>query len=114
MIEISIELSEIASRARDKKLGPDDMLGSTFTISNLGGFGGTFFTPIINAPDVAILGLARSRMEQVYVDGTFQPRLMLPLMVSYDHRLIDGADGARFMQWLVQAFEEPFLLSLEG
>ncbi len=114
MIEISIELSEIASRARDKKLGPDDMLGSTFTISNLGGFGGTFFTPIINAPDVAILGLARSRMEQEYVDGTFQPRLMLPLMVSYDHRLIDGADGARFMQWLVQAFEEPFLLSLEG
>jgi pyruvate dehydrogenase E2 component (dihydrolipoamide acetyltransferase) len=90
------------------------MQGSTFTISNLGGFGGTFFAPIINAPDVAILGLARSRMEQVYVDGTFHPRLMLPLMISYDHRLIDGADGARFMQWLVQAFEEPFLLSLEG
>ena len=114
MVELSVELSEIAARARDRKLSPDDMQGSTFTISNLGGFGGTFFAPIINAPDVAILGLARSRMEQVYVDGAFQPRLMLPLMISYDHRLIDGADGARFMQWLVQAFEEPFLLSLEG
>ncbi len=114
MIELSIELAEIAARARDRKLSPDDMQGSTFTISNLGGFGGTFFAPIVNAPDVAILGLARSRMEQVYVDGAFQPRLMLPLMISYDHRLIDGADGARFMQWLVQAFEEPFLLSLEG
>lgn len=114
MVELSVELSEIAARARDRKLSPDDMQGNTFTISNLGGFGGTFFAPIINAPDVAILGLARSRMEQVYVDGAFQPRLMLPLMISYDHRLIDGADGARFMQWLVQAFEEPFLLSLEG
>ncbi len=114
MIELSIELTEIASKARDRKLTPDDMQGSTFTISNLGGFGGTFFAPIVNAPDVAILGLARSRMEQVYVDGAFQPRLLLPLMISYDHRLIDGADGARFMQWLVQAFEEPFLLSLEG
>lgn len=114
MIELSIELTEIAARARDRKLSPDDMQGSTFTISNLGGFGGTFFAPIVNAPDVAILGLARSRMEQVYVDGAFQPRLLLPLMISYDHRLIDGADGARFMQWLVQAFEEPFLLSLEG
>ena len=114
MVELSVELSEIAARARDRKLSPDDMQGSTFTISNLGGFGGTFFAPIINAPDVAILGLARSRMEQVFVDGAFQPRLMLPLMISYDHRLIDGADGARFMQWLVQAFEEPFLLSLEG
>ena len=114
MVELSVELSEVAARARDRKLSPDDMQGSTFTISNLGGFGGTFFAPIINAPDVAILGLARSRMEQVYVDGAFQPRLMLPLMISYDHRLIDGADGARFMQWLVQAFEEPFLLSLEG
>lgn len=114
MVELSVELSEVAALARDRKLSPDDMQGSTFTISNLGGFGGTFFTPIINAPDVAILGLARSRMEQVYVDGAFQPRLMLPLMISYDHRLIDGADGARFMQWLVQAFEEPFLLSLEG
>ncbi|MCY3712401.1 MAG: 2-oxo acid dehydrogenase subunit E2 [Gemmatimonadetes bacterium] len=114
MVELSVELSEVAARARDRKLSPDDMQGNTFTISNLGGFGGTFFAPIINAPDVAILGLARSRMEQVYVDGAFQPRLMLPLMISYDHRLIDGADGARFMQWLVQAFEEPFLLSLEG
>ena len=114
MIELSIELAEIAARARDRKFSPDDMQGGTFTISNLGGFGGTFFAPIVNAPDVAILGLARSRMEQVYIDGAFQPRLMLPLMISYDHRLIDGADGARFMQWLVQAFEEPFLLSLEG
>jgi pyruvate dehydrogenase E2 component (dihydrolipoamide acetyltransferase) len=114
IIELAVELSEVAVKARDRKLSLEDMQGSSFTISNLGGFGGTFFSPIVNAPDVAILGIARGRIEPVYVDGEFQPRLMLPLMISYDHRVIDGADGARFMQWLVQAFEEPFLLSLEG
>ncbi|MBM3264505.1 MAG: 2-oxo acid dehydrogenase subunit E2 [candidate division Zixibacteria bacterium] len=111
---LCLELSQIAEKARNKKLTLEDMQGQTFTISNLGGFGGTFFTPIVNAPDVAILGIARGRTEPVYVDGQFQPRLMLPLMISYDHRVIDGADGARFMQWLVQAFEQPILLSLEG
>ena len=114
IIELVIELSEVAVKARDRKLSLEDMQGGSFTISNLGGFGGTFFTPIVNAPDVAILGIARGRIEPVYIDGEFQPRLMLPLMISYDHRVIDGADGARFMQWLVQEFEQPFLLSLEG
>lgn len=114
LIELSVELNDIAEKARNKKLSLDDMQGSSFTITNLGGFGGEYFTPIINAPDVAILGLARSRMEPVYIDGAFQPRLMLPLMISYDHRLIDGADGARFLKWLIEAFEQPFLLSLEG
>ena len=114
IIDLVIELSEVAVKARDRKLSLEDMQGGSFTISNLGGFGGTFFTPIVNAPDVAILGIARGRIEPVYADGEFQPRLMLPLMISYDHRVIDGADGARFMQWLVQAFEHPFLLSLEG
>ena len=114
IIELVIELSEVAVKARDRKLSLEDMQGGSFTISNLGGFGGSFFTPIVNAPDVAILGIARGRIEPVYSDGEFQPRLMLPLMISYDHRVIDGADGARFMQWLVQAFEQPFLLILEG
>jgi pyruvate dehydrogenase E2 component (dihydrolipoamide acetyltransferase) len=114
IVDLSVELSQVAEKARNKKLTLEDMQGSSFTVTNLGGFGGTFFTPIINAPDVAILGIARSRMEPVYADGQFQPRLILPLMISYDHRIIDGADGARFMQWLVQAFEQPFLLSLEG
>lgn len=114
VIELAVELAVIAEKARNKKLTPDDMQGNTFTITNLGGFGGTYFTPIINAPDVAILGIARGRMEPVYVDGAFQPRMLMPLMISYDHRLIDGADGARFLKWLIEAFEQPFLLSLEG
>ncbi|MBT5871895.1 MAG: branched-chain alpha-keto acid dehydrogenase subunit E2 [Candidatus Latescibacteria bacterium] len=114
IIDLTVELAEIAAKARDRKLSLEDMQGSTFTLTNLGGFGGEYFTPIINAPDVAILGLARGRIEPVYRDGAFEPRLRLPLMISYDHRLIDGADGARFMKWLIEAFEQPFLLSLEG
>lgn len=114
VVELAVELSEIAEKARNKKLSVDDMQGSTFTITNLGGFGGTSFTPIIKAPDVAILGIARGRIEPVYIDGSFEPRLMVPLMISYDHRIIDGADGARFLKWLIEAFEQPFLLSLEG
>lgn len=114
IIDITVELAEIATKARDRKLPLEDMQGSTFTVTNLGGFGGEYFTPIINAPDVAILGLARGKIEPVYRDGSFEPRLRLPLMISYDHRLIDGADGARFLKWLIEAFEQPFLLSLEG
>jgi pyruvate dehydrogenase E2 component (dihydrolipoamide acetyltransferase) len=91
------------------------MQGGTFTITNLGGLGGTNFTPIINAPEVAILGLARSSMEPVYNDSTgqFMPRLMLPLALSYDHRLINGADGVSFLRWVVEALQQPFLLALE-
>src|SRR3954469_4854006 len=114
IIEISVELQEIAHKARDRKLKMEEMEGGVFTITNLGGIGGTSFTPIINAPEVAILGMMRSAYEPVYVDGKFEPRLMLPLSLSYDHRLIDGADAARFLRWLCEAFEQPFLLSLQG
>jgi pyruvate dehydrogenase E2 component (dihydrolipoamide acetyltransferase) len=114
IIELSVELQQIAQRARDRKLKPEEMEGGVFTITNLGGIGGTSFTPIINSPEVAILGMMRSNIEPVYIDGKFEPRLMLPLSLSYDHRLIDGADAARFLRWLAEAFEQPFLLSLQG
>jgi pyruvate dehydrogenase E2 component (dihydrolipoamide acetyltransferase) len=114
IIELSVELSQLAEKARARKVGLDDLEGASFTITNLGGIGGTNFTPIINAPDVAILGIARGRMEAVFIDGQFEPRLILPLSLSYDHRLIDGADAARFLRWLVEALEQPFLLALEG
>lgn len=114
IIELSVELGEIASKTRARKLKVDDMQGGCFTISNLGGIGGTGFTPIVNAPEVAILGVARTQIEAVYRDGTFVPRQMLPLALTYDHRVIDGADGIRFLRWIVEALENPFLLSLEG
>jgi pyruvate dehydrogenase E2 component (dihydrolipoamide acetyltransferase) len=114
IIEIAVELQQIAQKSRDRKLKPEEMEGGVFTITNLGGIGGTSFTPIINSPEVAILGMMRSSIEPVYVDGKFEPRLMLPLSLSYDHRLIDGADAARFLRWLCEAFEQPFLLSLQG
>jgi pyruvate dehydrogenase E2 component (dihydrolipoamide acetyltransferase) len=112
--ELALELGEVAEKARSRKLKPEDMQGGTFTITNLGGIGGTNFTPIVNSPEVAILGVARSSMEPVYKDGQFEARLMLPLGLSYDHRLIDGADGARFLRWIVKALEEPFMLALQG
>jgi pyruvate dehydrogenase E2 component (dihydrolipoamide acetyltransferase) len=90
------------------------MQGGCFTISNLGGIGGTYFTPIINSPEVAILGVSRGSYEQVYINGNFQTRLMLPLSLSYDHRIIDGADAVRFIRWISDALENPFLLSLQG
>ncbi len=114
LTELSVELSEIAVKARDKKLTLEDMQGGNFTISNLGGIGGTSFTPIINAPEVAILGVSRGTFEAVWQDGEFVPKLMLPLSLSYDHRIIDGADGARFIRWIVEALQEPFTMILEG
>ena len=96
LVEISQEIRELAIKARDKKLKPSDMQGGCFTISSLGGIGGTRFTPIVNAPEVAILGVSRSKMEPVWNGSEFEPRLILPLSLSYDHRVIDGADGARF------------------
>jgi pyruvate dehydrogenase E2 component (dihydrolipoamide acetyltransferase) len=98
--QLAKELGEVSARARDGKLGPADMQGGTFSISSLGGIGGTHFTPIINAPEVAILGVSRSAMKPVWMDGQFVPRLMLPLSLSYDHRAIDGAEGARFITTL--------------
>jgi len=96
LVEISQEIRELAIKARDKKLKPSDMQGGCFTISSLGGIGGTKFTPIVNTPEVAILGVSRSKMEAVWNGSEFEPRLVLPLSLSYDHRVIDGADGARF------------------
>jgi pyruvate dehydrogenase E2 component (dihydrolipoamide acetyltransferase) len=114
IVELAVELSQLSKKAREKKLVPADMEGGTFTITNLGGIGGIGFTPIVNYPEVAILGLSRSRIEPEWINGKFEPRLILPLSLSYDHRLIDGADAARFLRWIAEAFEQPFLLSVQG
>jgi pyruvate dehydrogenase E2 component (dihydrolipoyllysine-residue acetyltransferase) len=113
---LSVELSQLSEKARNRKIALDEMQGGCFSISNLGGIGGSFFTPIVNTPEVAILGISRARMEPVYNKETsqFEPRLMLPLSLSYDHRVIDGADGIRFLRWVVEAFEQPFVLALHG
>ena len=112
--EISVELTEISRKAREKKLSPDALQGGTCTITNLGGVGGTYFTPIINPPEVAILGVSRSSVEPVYADGGFKPRLMVPLLLSYDHRIIDGAEAARFLRWICEKLEKPYNVILEG
>jgi len=114
IVEIAAEMSQLSAKARNKKLAPEEMEGGTFTITNLGGIGGTSFTPIVNLPEVAILGMSRSRMEPCWTKDHFEPRLTLPLSLSYDHRLIDGADAARFVRWIVEALEQPFLLSVQG
>jgi pyruvate dehydrogenase E2 component (dihydrolipoamide acetyltransferase) len=114
IVELAAEMTQLSKKARDKKLTPEEMQGGTFTITNLGGIGGTGFSPIVNHPEVAILGLSRSRMEPEWVTNKFEPRLILPLSLSYDHRLIDGADAARFLRWIAEAFEQPFLLSVQG
>ena len=114
IVELAVEMSQLSKKAREKKLTPQEMEGGTFTITNLGGIGGTGFSPIVNHPEVAILGLSRSRMEPEWINGKFEPRLILPLSLSYDHRLIDGADAARFLRWIAEAFEQPFLLSVQG
>lgn len=110
--QLSIDLAEISKKAREKKLSLDDMQGGCFTISNLGGIGGTYFTPIVNSPEVAILGVSKSKFEPVYINGEFKPRLIMPLSLSYDHRIIDGADAIRFLRWVINALENPFLLVL--
>jgi len=114
IVELAAELTQLSKKARDKKLTPSDLEGGTFTITNLGGIGGTGFSPIVNYPEVAILGLSRSSMEPVWMNGKFEPRQVLPVSLSYDHRLIDGADAARFLRWIAEAFEQPFLLSVQG
>ncbi|RXK14421.1 dihydrolipoyllysine-residue acetyltransferase [Halarcobacter mediterraneus] len=110
--EIALEMADVSSRAREGKLKSDDMQGASFTISSLGGIGGTKFTPIINAPEVAILGLSKSEMKPVWDGENFVPRLMLPLSLSYDHKVIDGADGARFTTTLSKLLSDIRLLSL--
>lgn len=113
LTDISAALSQIAEKARNGKLSLEEMRGGNFTISNLGGIGGTAFTPIVNAPEVAILGVSRSFWQPTYVsEGQLEPRLILPLSLTYDHRVIDGAQGARFLRWVVEAIEQPLLLTL--
>jgi pyruvate dehydrogenase E2 component (dihydrolipoamide acetyltransferase) len=114
LVEIAAEITELAEKARNKKVMPDDLEGGTFTISNLGGIGGVGFTPIVYAPEVAILGVSRASMKPVYKNNAFEPRLILPLSLSYDHRLIDGAAAARFLRWVCEALEDPILLAIEG
>jgi len=106
VFDLAKELAEISKAAREKKLKPDAMRGGTFSISSLGGIGGTAFTPIINAPEVAILGVARSQTRPVFKDGAFVPRLMLPLSLAYDHRVVDGAAGARFTTYLASVLSD--------
>ncbi len=113
ILELSVEMADLAEKARSNKLAPEEMTGGTFTISNLGGIGGTAFSPIIYWPQVAILGVARARQQAVWVEGQLQPRWILPLSLSYDHRIIDGAEGERFLRWIVQTLEKPFFLAVQ-
>jgi pyruvate dehydrogenase E2 component (dihydrolipoamide acetyltransferase) len=114
LTRIAIEVHQAAEKARARKLTLEDMAGGGMSISNLGGIGGTYFTPIVNWPEVAILGVSRGIIEPVWRNDTFEPRQLLPLSLSYDHRVIDGADATRFLRWVVEAIEQPFLLSLLG
>jgi pyruvate dehydrogenase E2 component (dihydrolipoamide acetyltransferase) len=118
IVELSVELTKASDKARAGKLSLDEMQGGGMTITNLGGIGGTSFTPIVNWPEVAILGISRGAYEPVRREATgdeaagFEARLMLPLSLSYDHRVIDGADAARFLRWVCDAFEQPFVMAL--
>jgi len=113
LTDISVELNILAEKARTRKISLDEMQGGCFTITNLGGIGGTYFTPIVNAPEVSILGISRGAYEPIYSDGVFKPKKMLPLSLSYDHRIIDGADAARFLRWVCETLQEPFKLFVD-
>ncbi|MDT8441417.1 MAG: 2-oxo acid dehydrogenase subunit E2 [Desulfuromonadales bacterium] len=110
LAQLAGELNDLAERTRRRKVAPDELEGGGFTISNLGGIGGSSFTPLVYAPQVAILGVSRAVMQPVWNGSEFTPALMLPLSLTYDHRVIDGADGARFLRWICQALEEPLRL----
>jgi len=114
LTQISVDIQALAEKAKARKLSLDEMSGGSMSISNLGGIGGTAFTPIVNWPEVAILGISRGAMEPKWNGTAFEPRQMLPLSLSYDHRLIDGADAIRFLRWVVDALESPFALALRG
>jgi pyruvate dehydrogenase E2 component (dihydrolipoamide acetyltransferase) len=114
IIELSVEMAGIAGRARENKLTLDEMRGATFTISNLGSLGTGHFTPLVNWPEVALLGVGRAEEVPVYIEGQLQPRLRLPLSLSLDHRVVDGADGARFLNWISDAIDEPLRVVMEG
>ena len=110
---LAVELNELAVKTRERKIGPAELEGGTFTISNLGGIGGTAFTPIVYAPQVAILGVSRTETEPVWDGHAFVPQQVLPLSLTYDHRVIDGADGARFLRWICAAIESPINLVMK-
>jgi len=110
---LAAEITDLADRARNKKLKPDEMEGGTFTLSNQGGIGGVGFTPVVFWPQAAILGVSRASIMPRYIDGEFKPRSMLPLSLSFDHRIIDGADAARFLRWVCESLEHPFTMVLE-
>ena len=112
LYELAADLAQVSDRARARKLTPTDIQGACFTISSLGSIGGTAFTPIVNAPEVAILGVSRSRLEPVWSDGGVVPRLMLPLSLSYDHRVVDGAEAVRFTTYLKSVLEDVRMLLL--
>ena len=116
VIELAKELGDLAAKARERKLSLEDMQGGNFSISNLGGIGGTGFTPIVNPPDVAILGVSRAAVEPVWDEeaGQFVPRTIMPLALTYDHRLIDGAEAARFLRWVCTALEDPYVALLDA
>lgn len=114
ILDLSKDLTQISEKARNRKITPSDLQGGTFTISNLGGIAGTGFTPIVNWPEVAILGVSKATIKPVYINDTFVPRLKMPLSLSYDHRIIDGADAARFLHEIVTILENSFLISLNG
>jgi pyruvate dehydrogenase E2 component (dihydrolipoamide acetyltransferase) len=114
ILQVAAEIQQLADKAKARKLTIDEMSGGSMSITNLGGIGGTAFTPIINWPEVAILGISRGTLEPVYRDGVLEPRQMLPLSLSYDHRVIDGADAIRFLRWVVEAIEQPFTMMLRG
>ncbi len=114
LAEVSYELNDLADKARNRKLGLESMSGSNFSVTNLGGLGTTYFTPIVTWPDVAVLGIGRARTEAVFEEGAFVPRLILPLAVSYDHRVIDGADASRFLRWIAETLERPLKILMEG
>ena len=114
ILELSIELTQLAEKTRLHKVVPEDMVGGNFTITNLGSIGGTNFSLIIYWPQVAILGLAKAKQKPVFIDGGFEPRMILPLSLSYDHRVIDGTEGLRFLRWIIEAIEKPFLLAMQG
>ncbi len=113
ILELSAEMNALAEKTRQHKVTPEDMVGGNFTVSNLGGVGGTNFAPIIYWPQVAILGIARASRQPCYRDGQIEPRLILPLSLSYDHRIIDGVEGLLFLRWIVKYLENPFLLALD-
>jgi pyruvate dehydrogenase E2 component (dihydrolipoamide acetyltransferase) len=114
IVQLAVEIQQLAQKAKARKLSLDEMSGGSMSITNLGGIGGTAFTPIVNWPEVAILGISRGSVEAVFKDGQIVPRQMLPLSLSYDHRVIDGADAIRFLRWVVDAIEQPFTVMLRG